>query len=95
MSKIKSKRIQWLKMAAVVLLCVTCLLLPASKRADASKKRLSLQFKSLLEDGKANYLDALDKRGHPAPEHGANRPGKIRTAIYLAEDALFHRKSLS
>ena len=61
MSKIRSKRKQWLKIATVMLLCVTCLLLPASKRADASKKRLSLQFKSLLEDGEVNYLDTLEK----------------------------------
>ena len=48
-------------MTAALFLCVTCTLLPASKRADASKKRLYLQFKSLLEEGRANYLDALEK----------------------------------
>ena len=61
MSKSKSKQMQWLRMAAVLILCVACILLPANKRADASKKRLSAQFKSLLEDGRANYLDALEK----------------------------------
>lgn len=61
MSKSKSKRTQWLRIAAVLILCVTCTLFPANKKADASKKRLSAQFKSLLEDGRANYLDALEK----------------------------------
>lgn len=50
-----------MRIASVLILCISCLLIPASKRADASKKQLSLQFPSLQENEKASYLDALEK----------------------------------